>query len=402
MLKRVETKGVFARLWALSFFHGMAPGFWVPSLTNVLKAEGLEGWVGAVFAIVPICSLFSTLIGGALADERIASQKLMGWSSLLGAIAIFLAFGALDIGLHPWWFIVGIALYATVSGPTWGLLATVSLANLDDSERRYPLVRLGATFGWMGAGLLTSYVLDADSSLVVGYAAAGARIFAGFISFGIPNTPPLGQGKSWRSALGFNAFSLFRNRNYAVLFVVTGLFTVPLAAFSMYSAEMLSMLGDKNSTATMTVGQWTEIPAMLLLGMLMVRFRLKTLLMWGLGVSVLRFGLSGYAGLSGFVWYHIAGVALHGFCFTIYFVTAQVYLDRSVDPSMRGQAQGLLGLMSSGVGPLVGALFCAWLRTVCVDETGAGWQNFWWILAAIIAACWLAFGFFYRGKAAGN
>jgi hypothetical protein len=41
VVKRVEAKGVFARLWALSFFHGMAPGFWVPSLTNVLKAEGV-------------------------------------------------------------------------------------------------------------------------------------------------------------------------------------------------------------------------------------------------------------------------------------------------------------------------------------------------------------------------
>jgi hypothetical protein len=37
-----------------------------------------------------------------------------------------------------------------------------------------------------------------------------------------------------------------------------------------------------------------------------------------------------------------------------------------------------------------------------VDETGAGWQNFWWTLAAIIAVCWISFGLFYRGKKAGN
>ncbi len=107
---------MFVGLWALSFFHGMAPGFWVPSLTNVLKAQGLEPWVAAVFMVAPICSLFSPLIGGALADERMAAQKLMGWCSLTGALAMLFAFGALDIGLGPWWFMAGLAAYALVSG----------------------------------------------------------------------------------------------------------------------------------------------------------------------------------------------------------------------------------------------------------------------------------------------
>jgi hypothetical protein len=331
-----------------------------------------------------------------------AAQKLMGWCSLIGAVAMLFAFGALDIGLGPWWFMAGLAVYALVSGPTWGLLATVSLANLKDGERRYPLVRLGATLGWMAAGFITSYVLHADTTLLAGYAAAGARVFAGVISFYMPNTPPLGQGKSLRSALGFGAFSLFRNRDHAVLLLVTGLFSVPLVAFYMYSAELFEMLGDKTPTATMTVGQWSEIVAMLMLGTLMVKYRLKTLLMWGLGLSALRYGLSGYAGLTGIMGWHVAGVALHGLCYTIYFVTAQVYLDRRVDPSLRGQAQGLLGLLTSGIGPLVGAVFCGWLRQVCVDENGDGWETFWWVLAGIIAVCWGAFGLLYRGKRAGE
>jgi MFS family permease len=112
--------------------------------------------------------------------------------------------------------------------------------------------------------------------------------------------------------------------------------------------------------------------------------------------------MSGYAGVGGNVGWHVAGVALHGVCYTLFFVTAQVYLDRRVDPTMRGQAQGLLSLMAAGIGPLVGAFFCRWLRAVCVDESGAGWQTFWWILAGIIAVCWFALGLFYRGKATGN
>ncbi|MES2981459.1 MAG: MFS transporter [Verrucomicrobiota bacterium] len=402
MEEKEYKKGTFPLLWLVFFFHGMAPGFWLPSLTNVLKAQGLESWQAWAFAVPPICALISPLVGGALADERIAAQKIMAWSSLLGAVTIVLAFGALDIGMSPVWFLIGIAAYSLVSGPSWGLMATISLTHLTHGERHYPMVRVGATFGWMAAGFTISYLLHADLSLKCGYAAGVARVVAGLLSFYLPHTPPLGLGKSWKSALGLNGFKLFKNRDHAVLFSVTGLFSIPLMAFYMYSAELFKDLGNKAPTASVSVAQWSEVAALFLLGAMMLKFRLKTLLMWGLGLSVLRYAMSGYAGLSGIIAWHFAGVAMHGVCYTIYFVTAQVYLDRRVDPAMRGQAQGLMGLMASGIGPLVGAFFCTWLRNTCVDANGNGWEYFWWVLGGIIAVCWAAFGLLYKGMKAGQ
>lgn len=402
MEKNSDGRKKFGGLWFASFFLGLSTGFWFPALTNILNNRGMGQWIGWAFAVPPICALFSPLIGGALADERIPAQKLLAWSSLSGAILLLLAFGALDASLGPLCFLSLLAGYSLVSGPSWGLLATITLTHLGEGGKRYPLVRVGATVGWIAAGFITSYALHADASPTAGYAGAAARIVGAFLAFRLPHTPPLGLGKSWKSSLGLGAFSLFKNRDHAVLFTVTGLFSIPLAAFYMYSPELFEALGDKSPTASMTVAQWSEIAAMLFLGALMVKYRLKYLLMWGLGLSALRFAMSGYAGFSGIVGWHIAGVALHGLCYTIYFVTAQVYLDRRVDPSMRGQAQGLLTLMASGIGPLFGAFFCRWLRVVCVDETGHGWGNFWGVLAAIIAACWVAFWLMYRGKEAGD
>lgn len=402
MVNKADKRSTFPLLWVVFFIHGMAPGFWIPSLTNILKAEGLGAWVAWAFAIPPVCSLFAPLIVGALADERIAAQKLLAFSSLLGAVILAVTFLFLDIGLSPIWFLSGLAVYSLVSSPSWGLITTISLTHLHDGERNFPLVRVGATFGWMAAGFLTSYVLQADATPVAGYAAACARLLTGLLAFALPNTPPLGSGKSWRKALGLGAFGLFRNRNHAVLLIVTGLFSIPLAAFYMYSAELFQSLGNKAPTASVSMAQWSEVVAMFLLGTMMVKYRLKTLLMWGLGLSVLRFSMSGYAGLSGVIGWHFAGVALHGVCYTIYFVTAQVYLNRRVDPSLRAQAQGLLSLMSAGIGPLVGAFFCGWLHGVCVDSNGDGWQVFWWILAGIIGVCWIAFGALYKSMRAGH
>jgi MFS family permease len=68
-----------------------------------------------------------------------------------------------------------------------------------------------------------------------------------------------------------------------------------------------------------------------------------------------------------------------------------------VDPGLRGQAQGLLSLVSGGIGPLVGAMICGWLRVHFVTADGQGWMAFWGILAAMIAICFVIFSVFYRG-----
>ncbi len=375
----------------------MTPGFWLPALTNILKAQGLESWVALVFVVPPLCALVSPLVGGALADQRIAAERLFAWTSFLGAAALLAAFGALHAGWHPWWFVALLGTYSLFSAPSWGLLTTIALTHLSHGERQFPLVRLGATLGWMAAGLMTSYLLHADTSPIAGYAAAATRLLGGLCAFFLPATPPLGRASSWQSRLGFDAFSLMKQRDHCVFFVVTTLFSIPLSAFYMYAPELLKVLGDPHATATMTLAQVTEILAMLLVGSVMMRFRVKVVLLWALGLSVVRFGMSAYAGASGLIGWHIGGIMLHGMCYTFYFITAQVFLDRRVDPGLRGQAQGLLTLVSGGIGPLAGALVCGWLRNYYVTADGRGWMEFWTILAGMIAACFVIFAIFYQG-----
>ncbi len=385
-------------LWSVFFLLGMTPGFWFPALTNILGARGLAAWVPAVFVVPPVCALISPLIGGALADQRVSADRLFAWSSLICAGALAAAFWCLDAGWHPAWFVGLLGMYSLFSGPAWGLLATISLTSLEHGERQFPLVRVGATVGWVIAGLLTSYGLRMDTSPAAGYMGAVARLLAALAAFLLPPTPPLGQGTSWQSRLGLDAFQLFKQRDPCVFFLVTMLFSIPLSAFYMYGPEFLRDLGDVRSTGTMTIGQVSEVAAMLLVGTVMVKFRVKTVLLWALGLSVVRFGMSAVAGLNGVVAWHIAGIALHGVCYTFYFITAQVFLDRRVEPGLRGQAQGLLVMVSGGLGPLAGALVCGYLRAHCVMPDGQGWAVFWAILAAMIAGCFMIFAVFYQGR----
>lgn len=394
-----DSRRVFAVLWAVFFFQGMTPGFWVPSITNILTEMGLSWWVTLVFLVPPLCALVSPLIGGALADQRFPANRLLVWSSLVGTVALGGAFLSLDAGWHPGWFLGFLAVNSIVSGPSWGLLATVSLTHLRNGESRYPLVRLGATIGWVAGGLLTSFVLRADTSVVVGYAAIVSKVIGAVVAMGLPDTPPLGQvARNWSERLGFGAFRLLRQRDQAVFFAVTAVFSIPLTALYMYSPEFLRVLGDPRPTGTMTIAQASEVAAMLALGALMTRFRVKTMLLWALGLCAMRYGMSAVAGTNGEIGWHITGIAFHGVCYTFYFITAQVFLDRRVEPEMKGQAQGLLGMVSNGLGPLAGALFCGWLRNVVVKPDGSGWDEFWGILGGIIGICFVVFAMCYRGR----
>lgn len=346
--------------------------------------------------VPPLCALVSPLIGGALADQRMPANRVFIWSAGIGAVFLFSAFYTLEQGWNPWWFIILLGCYSLASGPMWGLLTMISLAHLSHGEKQYPLVRMAATIGWVAAGVGVSYVMGADASPKAGFAATGARLMTMFAGFALPFTPPAGKARSWMSLLGFDAFGLLKQRDHCVFFVVTALFSIPLAAFYMYAPEHFRVLGNPHPTAVMTIAQISEIVSMFFVGALMTRFRVKTVLLWALGLSALRYGMSGIAGITGTELWHIAGVALHGVCYTFYFITAQVFLDRRVESGMRGQAQGLLAFVSGGLGPFVGAWVCGWVRDGWVDEHG-GWFEFWMILAAMIAVCFAGFALLYRG-----
>ncbi len=395
--QRNSPRSVFAVLWLVFFLQGMMLGFWLPALTNILVARDLRDWVPTVFMVIPICSLISPVIGGALADQRVPANRLYAWSSIIGAVALAAAFFVLDRGWHPGLFVALLTCWAMLFAPSFGLLTTISLTHLSSGERLFPLVRVGATIGWICAGLLTSFALRADVSPLAGYAGAMVSLMMGLVALGMPNTPPLGKkGIGLRQRLGLDAFVLLKERDHAVFFGVTALFSIPLAAFYMYGPEFLKILGDDHPTGTMTVAQGLEVISLIFLGSVITRFRVKTVLSLALGFSVLRFAMSAVAGVNGQMGWHVGGIALHGLCYAFYFITAQVYLDRRVDPAMKGRTQGLLSMVSSGVGPLIGVLFCGWLRQTCVTADGKGWEWFWGVLAAIIACCLVIFLMFYR------
>ena len=317
-----------------------------------------------------------------------------------GAVFVALAFISIDLGWGSWAYLGFQTMNALISAPMWALLSTVAFANLDDPDRSFPRYRVWGTLGWMAAGVTVSW-LDWDDSTMTGIAAAGVRIALGLMCFMLPDTPPQGNpegGKpSWRKYLGLDALVLFRDASMRVFLITSVLFAIPLGAYYMCTPILLKDLGDTHPTASMTLGQVTEIFAMFMLGSLIARGKLKEVLVAALILGVLRYVLYAVGGSgvmsSGLEWVWL-GIAMHGPCYTFYYVTGQMLVDKRVQPTMRGQAQALLTTLAA-VGGLAGSLLCGWYYEIVMGGSG-DWVIFWGGLALTVLACTVYFAMYYK------
>jgi hypothetical protein len=142
---------------------------------------------------------------------------------------------------------------------------------------------------------------------------------------------------------------------------------------------------------------------MLIIPLLFVRLGVKWMLAIAMACWVLRYALFAVAAPESVRWMIFLGIVLHGICYDFFFVTGQIYTDKSAPPSMRAQAQGFLVVLTQGVGMLLGARINTALFTSRVGEAQGSeallkWSGFWWIPAGMAALFFVLFVAFFRDK----
>lgn len=381
------------RYWlaVVFFLLASAPGFWFPVLTNVLKAYDLGGWKVAMFLVPPIASMVSPLIFGAQVDRRFEAQKVLGWIMISGAAFLYLAFHAMENNWGGGWVFALFLINGFISAPAWSLLTTITLSSLPDPGRSFGYFRVWGTIGWMISGLLVSWG-EIDTSAVTGKIAAGVRIIAAAACFLLPVTMPKGGvAKGWMDSLGFSAIRLLKDRDLLVYYGTALLFSIPLSAYYLHSPQHLQELGVEQVGAAMTPAQAMETFAMLAMGWVVARYRVKTILLVAIGAGVLRYAF--YAVDS--VQWLILGITLHGICWTFFFEAGKVFVHRRVEEGMRTQAQALLVFFTGGVAGLVGVPIVEWIRVMISPHYG--WTGYWLLLTGINVTAMSIFAIGYRG-----
>jgi MFS family permease len=146
----------------------------------------------------------------------------------------------------------------------------------------------------------------------------------------------------------------------------------------------------------------SEVIFMLLMPLFFIRFGVKWMLLVGMFAWVLRYALFAMGAPDSTSWMIISGIALHGICYDFFFVTGQIYVDKKSNAQIRGQAQGLLVLITYGWGMLIGAQIAGALYNRFLGEQDklalSQWSQFWWIPAGFAAIVILIFALFFKDQ----
>lgn len=372
---------------------------WMVPLTLVLNAHGLQSIQPFAFATGALGAMVSPLFFGAMADRAAAPTRVLRWLSVATATAMALASTAVQRGWPPGVVLALIQLLALCVAPTTSISTAIAMARLPDPKRQFGPVRAMGTIGWMAGCWLVS-ALGADDSTQSGFAGAALWLGMAAFTFLLPDVAPTrsAQHLTVKQRLGLDALSLLKQSDHRVVYLSATLFTIPLAAFYPYTPPQLRELGLERTSAWMSLGQTTEIVAMFTLGALLTRWRLKWILGLGLGFGLLRY-LFCATHETGWL---LTGIVLHGVTYTLFFTTAQIYVNERVEAAWRTRAQALLTLMLSGFGNLLGYLGSGWWFSFNTDTDGTHWPVFWGGLAAMIALVTLYFLGAYRGRAGGE
>ena len=377
-------------------------GAWYTAIAVYMSQNGMQDLTHWPFTVNPIAAIFAPFFVGLIADRYFATEKVLGFLHILGGVIMLLTPMAVN---NPLVFILMLLAYNLCYMPTMSLANTMAFHNIKDQEKEFPIIRVFGTIGWIVAGLTVSFVLVSfvsgdlppEATALPLYLTALASFVLGIYSFTLPHTPPPAKGEtvSIRSIVGIDSLKLLGSKSFYIFLGSSLLICIPLAAYYNFTQIYLGDTGFQNIAATQTIGQVSEVVFMLLMPFFFVRLGVKWMLGVGMFAWFLRYALFALGAPDPTVWMIIGGIALHGICYDFFFVTGQIYVDIKASERIRGQAQGLIVLITYGVGMLIGAQLAGATYNLFLGEqsglTPDQWFQFWWIPAIFAAVVMVIF-----------
>ena len=391
------SNGIRLRLMVMMFLEFFVWGCWYATMGTYLGRIGFGGIeIGAIFSTISWGAIISPFFIGMIADRFFSAQKVKGLMHLSGAVILWWLSSIGDANSFFW----ALLLYCVLFMPTIALANTISFHQMDKPEAEFPLIRVLGTIGWIAAGMVISFLLLEDSHIQF-QVAAGVSVALGLYCFTLPDTPPKAHGSrpTVRDILGLDALKLFESRSFTIFIICSLLISIPLSFYYAWANPFLNESGMDYAAGKMTLGQWSEIVFMLLLPLFFSRLGVKKMLLFGMLAWTLRYILFAYGDNDALVWMFYAGIILHGICYDFFFVTGQIYVDNTAPKEIQASAQGLITLVTYGIGMLIGSLVSGWVvERYTLSDGSHLWTTIWLVPAVMAVVCAVIFSILFSEK----
>lgn len=388
---------VFTKLSVMMLLEYFVWGAWYVTMgtymSEFLKSSGIQ--IGAAYSALAIATIISPFFIGMVADRYFAAQRIMGVLHLLGAALLFFATTITDNTAFYWVILV----YSLMYMPTIALSNSIAFQQMTDPGKQFPWIRVFGTIGWIVAGILIGN-LGIEKTASTFYMAAIASALLGVISFILPHTPPKGNSEaaSASSALGADAFVLFKNKSYLIFFIAAILVCIPLSFYYGFANLFLNQVGLNNAAGKMILGQVSEGLFILAIPFLFNSIGVKKMLLLGMAAWILRYVFFAFGNADSNLWMLYAGIILHGICYDFFFVTGYMYTEKKAGEKIKNAAQGLFTFATYGVGMVIGTWFSGFTADYYTINEEYQWKQIWFVPAFIAVAVVIYFVLFFKEK----
>lgn len=391
---------VLTRLSLMMLLEFMVYGSWFATVGLVLSKNGLASIVGTAFSLAAVAAIVSLMFTGAIADRFFSSQKVLAVLHTVGGVLMLFVGPAIHTG-NGGLVLVAIFVYMLFFQPTLAMTQNIAFTHLNDESGKFAWVRAFGTAGWIVVGLFIGQSGLSASDEIFTVAAVLSFVLA-IYSLSLPKTPPPARRNRFRlgDIVGSGAFYLFRSRSFVVLMVTLVLTAVPISIYNAYGSTYLSIAGLPNVASFLTIGQGSELLALIALPFVLRVVSIKWVLVVGLLAWIVRAGAF-YLMTGGNIPLAIVIIAIHGICNDFFVMTASIFINEVTKAGTRAQAQSLFLLASFGVGNMIGSLVAGGLFNAFVGSSAnvSSWDPMWYVTAGLTAIGAVLMVLFFRPTA---